>query len=151
MLYGAFIIGIAKGITVLMEYGLMLDTVVNSIFIPLSQLPTMLGAVAVFVFNLFFNFLVPSGSGQAAVVMPILTPLADMLNMTRQTAVIAFKLGDGITNIITPTSGVLMSVLAIGGVPWATWVRFAFPLVCLWILVAVIFIMFAVSINYGPF
>ncbi len=151
MLYGAFIIGIAKGITVLMAEGMILDTVVNSIFVPLSTLPPMLGALAVFVFNLFFNFLVPSGSGQAAVVMPILTPLADMLDITRQTAVIAFKLGDGITNIITPTSGVLMSVLAVGGVPWSNWVRFAFPLVCLWTLVGIAFVVIAVLINYGPF
>ncbi|MCB8887920.1 YfcC family protein [Vreelandella malpeensis] len=151
MLYGAFIIGIAKGITVLMMDGMILDTVVNSVFVPLSTLPSMLGAIAVFFFNLFFNFLVPSGSGQAAVVMPILTPLADMLEITRQTAVIAFKLGDGITNIITPTSGVLMSVLAIGGVPWGNWVRFAFPLVCLWTLAGIAFVVIAVMINYGPF
>ncbi|WP_026703131.1 YfcC family protein [Salibacterium aidingense] len=151
ILYGALIIGIAKAITVLMENGLILDTVVNGLFVPLSHLSPMLGALAMFFFNLIFNLLVPSGSGQAAVVMPMLTPLADMLDLTRQTAVIAFKLGDGITNIITPTSGVLMAVLAVGGVSWIRWIRFVFPLVCLWSLVAIVFVVAAVLIDYGPF
>ncbi|PLR71344.1 hypothetical protein CYJ37_19920 [Bacillus sp. UMB0728] len=151
LLYGALIIGIAKAITVLMEQGLILDTVVNALFIPLSNLSPMFGALAMFIFNWLFNFLVPSGSGQAAVVMPMLTPLADMLGLTRQTAVIAFKLGDGITNIITPTSGVLMAVLAVGGVSWVRWIRFAFPLMCLWTLIGIAFVVVAVLINYGPF
>src|SRR5699024_6441129 len=89
--------------------------IVNAIFVPLSHLTPALGAVAMFGFNLFFNIIVPSGSGQVAVVMPLMTPLADMLGLTRQTAVVAFKLGDGITNMITLVSGVLMAVLAMDG------------------------------------
>lgn len=151
ILYGALIIGLARAIIVLMENGLILDTIVNMIFIPLSHLSPMLGAIAMFLFNLFFNILVPSGSGQAAVVMPLMTPLADMLDLTRQTAVIAFKLGDGITNMITPISGVLMAVLAIGGIPYVKWFRFVLPLVGIWTIIGVAFVMIAVGIGYGPF
>src|SRR5699024_12179760 len=101
-------------------------------------------------FNLVFNIIVPSGSGQAAVVMPVMTPLADMLDLTRQTAVVAFKLGDGITNMITPISGVLMAVLAIGGVPYTKWVRVILPLVGIWAIVGIIVVLVTVGIGYGP-
>jgi uncharacterized ion transporter superfamily protein YfcC len=151
ILYGALIIGIARGIVVLMENGLILDTIVNAIFIPLSEMGTIFGALAMFFFNLIFNLLVPSGSGQAAVVMPIMTPLADMLDITRQTAVISFKLGDGVTNMITPLSGVLMAVLAIGGIPYTKWIRFIMPLVLYWTAVSVVFVIIATLTGYGPF
>ena len=85
-----------------------------------------------FLFNVIFNLLIPSGSGQAAVVMPLMTPLSDVLGVTRQTAVIAFKMGDGITNMVTPVSGTLMAILAVGGVPFTKWFKFALPLVFIW-------------------
>lgn len=151
ILYGALIIGIARSITILMENAQILDTFVHYLSIPLGEMGTVFGALAMFLFNLIFNLLVPSGSGQAAIVMPLLTPLADTLDLTRQTAVIAFKLGDGITNIITPTSGVLMAVLAIGGVSWSKWVKYALPLVGLWTLLGMFFVIIAVVIDYGPF
>src|SRR5699024_5775063 len=98
-----------------------------------------------------FNLLVTSGTGQASIVMPLMVPLVDMLNITRQTGVLALKLGDGITNIITPTSGVLMAVLAVGGVPWTKWFRFIYPLVLIWSAVGIVFMGIAVFIYYGPF
>lgn len=150
ILFGALVIGVARGVTVLMEDGKFIDTIVNGVFVPLSHLSPMTGAVAMFIFNLLFNLLIPSGSGQAAVVMPLMTPLADILHVTRQTAVIAFKMGDGITNMITPVSGTLMAVLAIGGVPFGKWFKFAFPLVIYWSIVAIIFVIIAVLTNYGP-
>ena len=116
----------------------------------MQELPTMVGALAMFAFNWLFNILVSSGSGQASIVMPIMAPIGDIIGLTRQTTVLAFKLGDGITNIITPFSGVLMSVLAIGGIPWTRWLKFAFPLVLWWTLVGAIFLIIAVLINYGP-
>src|SRR5699024_1022979 len=85
ILYGALIIGIASSIGELMEEGMILDTIVNAVFIPLSYLSPMIGAIAMFVFNLFLNILIPSGSGQASVAMPLMTPLADLLDVTRQT------------------------------------------------------------------
>lgn len=150
ILFGALIIEVARSITILMEEGKILDTLVHSVFIPLSHMPTVIGGVMMFLFNFVFNLLVPSGSGQAAVVMPLMTPLSDVLHITRQTAVIAFKMGDGITNMITPVSGTLMAVLAIGGVPFSKWVRFALPLVIIWSIVAIVFEIVAILIQYGP-
>lgn len=148
--YGAIIIGVARSIIVIFKDAHVLDTITHAATAHMQDLPTTIGALSMFAFNWFFNILVSSGSGQASIVMPIMSPIGDMLGLTRQTTVLAFKLGDGITNIITPFSGVLMSVLAIGGIPWTKWLRFAFPLVLWWTLVGTIFLIIAVFINYGP-
>lgn len=148
--YGAIIIGVARSIIVIFKDAHVLDTITHAATAHMQDLPTTIGALAMFAFNWFFNILVSSGSGQASIVMPIMSPIGDMIGLTRQTTVLAFKLGDGITNIITPFSGVLMSVLAIGGIPWTKWLRFAFPLVLWWTLVGTIFLIIAVFINYGP-
>lgn len=149
--YGAVIIGVARSIIVILENGQITDTIVHAIVEPMQGLPAILSALAMFVFNLFFNLVISSGSGQAAIVMPLMTPIADMLEFTRQSAVLAFKLGDGITNVITPASGVLMAVLAIGGVSWTKWVRFVFPLVLIWTGIGAVSIVIAVLMDYGPF
>ncbi|EPD50065.1 hypothetical protein HMPREF1208_01603 [Staphylococcus sp. HGB0015] len=147
--YGAIIIGIARSIIVIFKEANILDTITHIATAHMQELPTMVGALAMFAFNWLFNILVSSGSGQASIVMPIMAPIGDIIGLTRQTTVLAFKLGDGITNIITPFSGVLMSVLAIGGIPWTRWLKFAFPLVLWWTLVGAIFLIIAVLINYG--
>jgi uncharacterized ion transporter superfamily protein YfcC len=149
--YGALVVGLARAIIVIMEQGSILDTIVHYAMIPLDSLPLHLGAQMLFVFNLLFNLLVTSGSGQAAIIMPLMVPIVDLLGITRQTGALILMLGDGFTNIITPTSGVLMAVLAVGGVSWIKWVRFVFPLLLMWIVVGSIAVAFAVFIDYGPF
>jgi uncharacterized ion transporter superfamily protein YfcC len=149
--YGALVAGLARGVVIVMENGHILDTIVNAALAPLESTSLFLGAQLLFFFNLAFNLLVTSGTGQAAIVMPIMVPLVDILGITRQTGVLAFMLGDGFTNIIAPTSGVLMAVLAVGGVKWTQWIRFAFPLLLMWIIVGVIAIGYATITGYGPF
>ena len=83
--------------------------------------------------------------------MPIMAPLADLLDITRQTAVLAFQLGDASTNCITPASGMTMSALGIAGVPLNKWWKFFVPLVLIWWGVSMLFLVFATSIGYGPF
>jgi len=89
------------------------------------------------------NFIVPSGSGQAALTMPIMTPLADLVGVSRQTAVLAFQFGDGISNIITPTSGYFMAALAAAGISWTKWLRWIWPLIVIQYVVAAILITIA--------
>lgn len=149
--YGALVVGLARAVIVILENGVVMDTIVNAALVPLQSTSIYIGGVLLFFFNLFFNLLVTSGTGQAAIVMPIMVPLVDMLGITRQTGTLAFMLGDGFTNIITPTSGVLMAVLAVGKVQWIKWVRFAFPLLLMWIGVGVIAIIYAIATGYGPF
>jgi uncharacterized ion transporter superfamily protein YfcC len=92
--------------------------------------------------------LVPSGSGQAAITMPFMAPLSDLLGVSRQTAVLAFQMGDAFTNVITPTSGELMAALAICHIPYKKWLKFLVPLWLVWCVVACLFLILAVSIGY---
>lgn len=149
--YGALVVGLARAVIVVLENGNIMDTIVNATLVPLESTSLFIGSQLLFIFNLLFNILVTSGTGQASIVMPIMVPIVDILGITRQTGTLAFMLGDGITNIITPTSGVLMAVLAVGGVKWTQWIRFVFPLMILWVVVGLIAVGYATLTGYGPF
>lgn len=135
LIVGALVVGFAYGILVVLEESNTIDTILFAASSLVSQLPTAFSAIGMYVFQSVLNFLVPSGSGQAALTMPIMTPLSDLTGVSRQTAVMAFQLGDGISNAITPTSGVLMASLAIAKIPWTTWFRWVIPLILLSYLV----------------
>lgn len=151
MVAGALIIGIAQTILVVTKDGGLLDTILYYAAGLVGQLPASINAVGMFIMQLFINFIVPSGSGQAALTMPLMTPLADMIGVSRQTAVFAFQMGDGISNMVIPTSGVLLAGLAIAGIPFTKWLKWVFPYFLLQVGIAIIFIIIAQAINYGPF
>ncbi|WP_095742946.1 YfcC family protein [Sediminibacillus massiliensis] len=150
LVYGALIVGVARAVLIVMENAEILDTFVHAISVPLEGLSPVLAALGMFVANGIMNFLVPSGSGQAMMAMPILSPLADMIGITRQVAVQAYQFGDGFTNSIFPTSGPLMASLAVAGVPWIKWARWMLPLLGIWTVIAVIMLSVGVLINWGP-
>lgn len=143
VLVGAMICGVARAIAVILEDGQIMDTLVFALGNLVGGFPAMLSAIGMFFAQLGFNFVVPSGSGQALVTMPIMAPLADLVGVTRQTAVLAFQLGDGLGNIFYPTSGYFMATLALAGVPWSKWVKFFLPLFIAWIAIAMGFLIFA--------
>lgn len=151
LVYGALIIGLARAVLVIMEDGQILDTLVSALSEPLSMLPPIATAIGMFLMNSVFNFFVPSGSGQAAIMMPIQTPLADMIGITRQVSVLAFQFGDGFSNALYPTSGPLMASLAVAGVSWIKWAKWFLPLFLMWSVIAIILLAVAVMINLGPF
>ncbi|GGP10061.1 YfcC family protein [Oceanobacillus neutriphilus] len=138
LIVGALVVGFAYGILVVLEESNTIDTILFAASSLVSQLPTAFSAIGMYVFQSLLNFLVPSGSGQAALTMPIMTPLSDLTGVNRQTAVMAFQLGDGISNAITPTSGVLMASLAIAKIPWTTWFRWVIPLILLFYIAGAI-------------
>jgi uncharacterized ion transporter superfamily protein YfcC len=137
MLPVVLVIGLAKGLVVLLGgTDPMSDSVLNTWLYGgargLDGLPAEAAAVAMLALQSAINFFAPSGSGQAALTMPILAPLGDLLGVTRQVSVLAFQLGDGLTNLIVPTSAMLMGVLGAARIPWLTWARFiAWPLAVL--------------------
>ncbi len=151
MVEGALIIGFAQTILVITTNGGLIDTILLFVSNAVSVLPASINAVGMFLLQLCLNFLVPSGSGQAALTMPIMTPLADLIGVTRQTAVLAFQFGDGISNMVIPTSGVLLAGLAIAGIPFSKWVRWVFPYFLIQTSLAIILLVIAHLINYGPF
>lgn len=130
----ALMIGVARGIQVVLDKGGVVDTIVHGISVPLQQLPGALSAVGMFFVQSLANFFIPSGSGQAYVTMPIMAPLADLVGVSRQVAVLAYQFGDGFTNILVPTNAVLVGILAMAAVPFDRWVRFILPfMVKIWI------------------
>jgi uncharacterized ion transporter superfamily protein YfcC len=143
VLVGAMIVGVARAVAVVLEEGQIMDTIVYGLGNLVGSFPVALSAVGMFLAQLGFNFVVPSGSGQALVTMPIMAPLSDVVGITRQTAVLAYQLGDGLGNILYPTSGYFMATLALAGVRWDKWVRFFFPLFVMWVGIALLFTIYA--------
>lgn len=148
---GALIIGFAQAILIVFQDGKLMDSLLFYASSMLGQMAPAFNAIGMFVVQLFLNFLVPSGSGQAALTMPIMAPLADLVGVTRQTAVLAFQLGDGITNGIFPTSGVLIAGLAVAGIPYTKWFKWVFPFLIIQIVLSLVFLLIAQAIQYGPF
>lgn len=137
----ALVIGLAKGLIVVAEAGQIIDTILYGMSQTLDGLPAYLTVEAMFVLQSLLNFFIPSGSGQAALTMPILAPLSDLLSISRQTAVLAYQFGDGLSNMIIPTSGVTMGALAIAKVPYQVWLRWMLPLFLVLVLVAALLLL----------
>jgi uncharacterized ion transporter superfamily protein YfcC len=148
MVVAAMVVGFAKGIQVVLADGLIMDSLIYYAASVLQEFPRVVAAEGMLIFQTFLNLFIPSGSGQAAVTMPLMAPLADVLDVTRQTAVLAFTFGDGFSNTLVPTSGVLMGMLGLGQIPYEKWVRFMLPLFLRLIVLAGIFLAIAVWIHY---
>ena len=149
MTNAAFIVGFANGIGVILSQGQILNTIVNWLSIPISSMGSVLGANFMFIANLLINFLIPSGSGQAALTMPIMAPLADIVGVSRQTAVLAFQLGDAFTNFIVPTSGCLLGALAAARMERGQWARFQIKFQALLFVCASAAVIIAVMIGFA--
>ncbi|MCT4620642.1 MAG: TIGR00366 family protein [Marinisporobacter sp.] len=149
MVYGALVIGFAKSITIVLTDGHIIHSIIYYMTIPLTKVAPVFSAIGMFLANLIFNFVVPSGSGQAMIVMPLMSPMADVVGVTRQVAVSAYQYGDGFSNIIIPTSGVLMAVLGVAKVPYEKWLKFVGPLFLMWTGVGVVSIAVATLIGWS--
>lgn len=143
VLMGAIIIGIARSVAIVLEDGQIMDTIVYGLGTAVGQLPSTLSAIGMMIVQLCINFFIPSGSGQALVTMPIMAPLADLLGVTRQTAILAFQFGDGFAHILFPTSGYFMAALVVAGISWSKWVRFFVPLFLIYMGVGMVFLIYA--------
>lgn len=126
IVFGALIVGISRSILVVLGEGHIVDSVVYYLSRPLSYLPVWAAAEGMLVVQNLINFFIPSGSGQAVVTMPIMAPLADLLHINRQVAVLAFQFGDGLSNIFWPTADISI-ICAIAHVPLNRWYRFFTP------------------------
>ncbi len=144
----AVIVGFARTIQVVLTDGRVIDTIINGLAMPLQALPGQAAALGMLAVQTVCNLFIPSGSGQAYVTMPIMAPLADLTGLTRQTAVLAYQLGDGFTNMVVPTNALLMGMLALARIPYQRWLRFVGPLLVKLYLVAVVALMLAVRMGY---
>ena len=149
LLWAGLIIGMCKAITNVMTDAGIMDTLIYTMGNILSSLPKGVNACGMFVLQDLLNFLIPSGSGQAAITMPFMAPLSDVLGIERQCAVLAFQMGDAFTNVITPTAGELMGALAICHIPYKKWFQYWGPMWGIWCVIACVIMVVAVSIAYN--
>ncbi|TDK24328.1 YfcC family protein [Luteimonas aestuarii] len=145
----ALLVGFARSIALILEDGQVLHTIVHGASIPLGWVGTELAAVGMLLMQTLINFFVPSGSGQAFATMPIMAPLADVVGIERQVAVLAFQFGDGFSNMLLPTNIILMAILGIAGISYDRWFRFAWPLLLKLMLAAAAALVIAVWIGYA--
>ncbi|ABR46283.1 C4-dicarboxylate anaerobic carrier [Alkaliphilus metalliredigens QYMF] len=140
LIFGALVVGIARAILMVMSDGQIIDSLVYSMAAGISTFGTTIGALFMYLVQIVLNLFIPSGSGQAATTMPIMVPLSDLIGVSRQTAVLAYQLGDGITNLIIPTSGTIMGVIAISKIPYEKWVKWVAPYVGILLLIGAVFV-----------
>jgi len=154
MVGAALVIGMAKGIVLILggtsaDSPTILNTILNYVASALSNMSAAFCAWVMYIFQSVFNFFVVSGSGQAALTMPIMAPLSDLVGVTRQVAVLAFQLGDGFTNMIVPTSGILMAVLGIAKIEWGVWAKYQIKFQLILFALGSCFVFFAVFTNFS--
>jgi uncharacterized ion transporter superfamily protein YfcC len=147
---GAFMVGYATTIKEIMEMGNISDTISHELSQIMMTLPTYASAIFMSISQSAINLIIPSGSGQALATLPIMIPLGEILGLTRQTAILAFQIGDGVTNLFNPALGGLVAMLSLCRVPFDRWLRFIFPATGIILLIAWVFLAFSVYIEYGP-
>jgi uncharacterized ion transporter superfamily protein YfcC len=143
MAFAALLIGFARGIYVVLEEGRVVDTIVQGVFTPIADLPVAVSALAMMVAQTLIHLPVPSTSGQAVLTLPLLVPLSDLIGLSRQVTVLAYQYGAGLCELITPTNGALMAMLAASGVRYEEWLRFA------GVLFGALLVLAAVAIGVG--
>lgn len=148
MMKGAFIIGIAATMRTVLFEGGILDSVAYNLIGFVNEFPSWGQLLGMFYANAAIDPIITSGSAHASVVMPIMVPMADAMQLSRQAAVFAFQLGDGLVNLISPISTTLTTCLALSGISYGKWLRFFLPLVGIYMIVGTIFIIFASLISY---
>ena len=145
--FAALLIGFARGIYVVLGDGHVVDTIVQSIFAPLAQLPLALSAIGMMGMQALVHLPVPSTSGQAVLTMPVLVPLSDLLGLSRQVTVLAYQYGAGLCELLTPTNGALMAMLAATGVRYDEWLRFASWRLGLLVLLGISGLLLAIAVD----
>jgi uncharacterized ion transporter superfamily protein YfcC len=129
ILSAALVVGLASGIIFILRDGRVIDTILYGLSRSLGELGEMASLGVMYLFQTLLNIVMPSGSAKAALTMPIMTQFADQIEVSRQTTVLAFQFGDGFTNMLTPTSGVLIGVLGIARIPYGTWLKWAWKFI----------------------
>ena len=128
-----------------------MDTIVQALSAPLSNFAPGIAACGVAVITAIIHFFIPSGSALAVTVMPLYSPLADVLGITQQSMVLAMQIGGTLFNVMMPTVGACLAMCGLARVPFEKWVRFVWKLVLIVFVISLAAILLAVQIGYGPF
>jgi uncharacterized ion transporter superfamily protein YfcC len=147
MAFAGLLIGFARAIYVVLNEGEIVDTVVHGLFTPVAGLPAMLSGLGMMVVQTVIHLPVPSTSSQAVLTLPLLVPLSDLIGLSRQVTVLAYQYGAGLCEIITPTNGALMAMLAAAGVRYEDWLKFVIPMYGLLVGLAALAVVTAVLVG----
>ena len=147
MIFASIIIGLANSISIILKDGMIIDTIVYGLFGPIKDLPPALSAIFMMISHSILHFPVPSYSGQAILTMPILTPLADLIGLSRQVCVLAYQYGAIMMDLLIPTNGALMAVIALAGIDFNKWIKFIIKPFLLMLVIGAIAILVAIQIG----
>lgn len=145
--FSALLIGFARAIFVVLEQGQIVDTIVNSLSAPLAGLPAWTAALGMMGVHTALHLPVPSVSGQAVLTMPLLVPLSDLIGLSRQVTVLAYQYGAGLCELITPTNGALMAIVAACGVRFDEWWKFVLPLYLLLLALGAVAVVVGIAVG----
>ncbi len=151
ILSAAVIVGLAGGIIVILEDGRVIDTILHGLSESMNNLGKVASVGIMYIIQTIINIIIPSGSAKAALTMPIMAPFSDLIGISRQATVMAFQFGDGFTNMITPTSGVLIGVLGVARIPYEKWVKFVTPLIVILMILGFLLLIPTVTMNLTGF
>ncbi len=146
---GAFMVGFATTIKVILEDGQISDTIAFHLSEVLVSLPLYASAIVMSISQCVMNIMIPSGSGQALATLPVMIPVGDIVGLTRQTTILAFQIGDGVTNLVNPTLGGMIAMLSLCRVPFDRWLRFIGPITLLILLMCWVFLIIAVATGWA--
>ena len=148
MIFAAVIIGLANSISLVLKEGMVIDSIVHSLFTPLENIAPSVSAVIMMLAHSVLHFPLPSYSGQAVMTMPILVPISDLIGLSRQTCVLAYQYGAVLADLYIPTNGALMAVIAIAGIPFNKWIRFVVTPLLMVMALGACAIFVAVAVGY---
>ena len=151
ILSAAMIVGLAGGIIIILEDGKVIDTILHNLSQSMNNLGSIASVGIMYVIQTIINVVIPSGSAKAALTMPIMAPFSDLIGISRQATVMAFQFGDGFTNMITPTSGVLIGVLGVAKIPYDKWVRWITPFMIILMILGFLLLIPTVTMNLTGF
>ena len=147
----AFIVGLAGGIIVILEDGKIIDTILYGLSQSMNDFGNVASVSVMYFIQTVINVIIPSGSAKAALTMPIMAPFSDLIGISRQATVMAFQFGDGFTNMITPTSGVLIGVLGVAKIPYEKWVKWITPLMIILMVIGLLLLIPTVTMKLNGF
>lgn len=151
ILSAALVVGLAGGILIILEDGRIIDTILYNVSKSMTGMGKIGSISVMYVIQTFINVIIPSGSAKAALTMPVMAPFSDLVNVSRQATVMAFQFGDGFTNMITPTSPVLIGALGIARIPYDKWVKWILPFMAILILLGWLLLLPTVLMDLNGF
>ena len=151
ILSAALVVGLAGGIIVMLQEGQIIDTILNTLARSMEGLGQVATVGMMYLIQTLINLLIPSGSAKAALTMPIMAPFSELIGLSKQATVMAFQFGDGFTNLLTPTSGVLIAVLGVSRIPYDKWFRWAWKFILLLVILGFLLLIPTVTIPMNGF